>query len=165
MKPRRSTIALIAHDNMKAEMIEFVHHYSVVLSGFEVVATDGTARRLDDTGLAVSTCGHGPSGGDVTIAAAVATDQVAAVFFFLDPSVPHPHAVDVGALIRQCCIHDVPLALNVSTALSIATGLATGALGAMPSARSAASAARAGVSATADLPRQSSGGLSATAVR
>lgn len=124
MKNSSRLIAIIAHDGMKQIMSEFLGDHVATLSAFEMIATTGTGKKLREAKLPAATCGHGPSGGDVAIAAAVAAGEVAAVFFFIDSAVAHPHAPDVSALIRQCCIHDVPLALNRTTADAIVTRLA-----------------------------------------
>ncbi|WP_329056209.1 methylglyoxal synthase [Amycolatopsis sp. NBC_01488] len=123
MKNSSGLIAVIAHDGMKKIMSEFVCDHAGALSAFEMVATNGTAKELRDVKMSATTCGHGPSGGDVAIAAAVAAGEIAAVFFFIDSAVAHPHAPDVSALIRQCCVHDVPLALNRTTADAVVNRL------------------------------------------
>lgn len=115
-----STVALIAHDGQKVELLTFVSHHRETLSRFDLMATDSTGERLrSKMGLAVATCGHGPGGGDVAIAAAVAAGKIAAVLFFLDSGTAHPHIADVHALIRQCCWHNTPIALNASTAVAV----------------------------------------------
>jgi methylglyoxal synthase len=117
-------IALVAHDGRKSELIAFARRHCDTLSRYGVMATDGTGTRLQrELGWTVAACGHGPSGGDVTVAAAVAAGEVVAVLFFLDPSVAHPHAPDCQALIRQCCVHNVPVALNPSTAAAVLSWL------------------------------------------
>ena len=122
---------------MKQTMSEFVGDHVVALSVFDMIATDGTGKRLREANFPATTCGHGPSGGDVAIAAAVAAGEVAAVFFFIDSAVAHPHAPDVSALIRQCCVHDVPLALNRTTADAVVTQLAAAERSKVPRPRAA----------------------------
>lgn len=137
-------IALVSHDGKKSDMITFARDSYQVLSRTALIGTEGTATRLRrELGLSVMTCGHGPSGGDVTIAAAVAAGDVAAVIFFLDPASAHPHQTDFGALIRQCCVHDVPVALNPSTAKAIMAILTHPVDPAIPAPRTAPGAARA----------------------
>lgn len=119
MKPP-SVVALIAHDERKADLLAFASQHRQTLSRFDLMATNSTGDRLrSEMGLEVVTCGHGPGGGDVAIAAAVAVGRVAAVLFFLDPGTAHPHIEDVRALIRQCCWHNTPVALNSSTAVAV----------------------------------------------
>ncbi|MFE2958101.1 methylglyoxal synthase [Nocardia tengchongensis] len=123
-RPARRTIALVAHDDMKSDLIEFARRNHTTLSGYDIMATDSTGARLrDEFGWSVDACGHGPNGGDVAIAAAVAAGQIAAVVFLYDPSGFLPHDHDCQALIRQCCVHNVPFALNVSTASAVTAAL------------------------------------------
>lgn len=121
-----NTIALVAHDKQKEALLSFSSRHSETLSKFRVMATNNTGSLLRSRlGWNVVTCGHGPSGGDVAIAAAVAVGEVSAVFFFVDRSAAHPHEVDVQALVRQCCIHDVPIALNLATATAVLNLIST----------------------------------------
>jgi methylglyoxal synthase len=67
-------------------------------------------------GLPVEELLSGPEGGDTQIAARVATREVDAVFFFVDPLSPQPHEPDIRALFRVCNVHNVALATNLATA-------------------------------------------------
>lgn len=64
-----------------------------------------------------------PPGGDAQIAARVATGDVAAVIFLIDPLYAQPHEPDIQALLRVCQVHNVPLATNRATADAILTSL------------------------------------------
>ncbi len=77
-------------------------------------------------GLDVDPLLSGAHGGDAQIAAHVATKQVDAVFFFVDPLTSLPHDPDVRALLRVCNVHNIPLATNVATADLIIAGLVDG---------------------------------------
>ncbi len=111
------TIAVIAHDNKKADLVAWATFNRESLARFHLVATRHTARLLQDTvGLTVRWLLSGPEGGDAQIAALVATRGVDAVFFFVDPLGAQPHEPDVRALLRVCNVHNVPLASNVATA-------------------------------------------------
>lgn len=110
------TIALIAHDGKKDEMVEFATRYRERLASFELVATGSTGRIVAEaTGLTVQSYLHGPAGGDVQIAAKVLDGQVAAVFFFVEPMDVHPHDPDIRTLLRVCDITNTPLATNPAT--------------------------------------------------
>jgi len=110
-------LALIAHDGKKADMVAFATFNREKLSQFSLLATSTTGRLLrEKVGLEVESCLSGPQGGDVQIAARVATGEVDAVFFLLDPLDKHPHDPDIQAVQRVCNVHDVPLATNVATA-------------------------------------------------
>ena len=111
------TIALIAHDGKKADMVAFATFNREKLMGFNLIATATTGRLLiEKVGLNVEYLLSGPHGGDAQIAARVAQGEVDAVFFFVDPLDKHPHDPDIQTLLRACNVHNVPIATNVATA-------------------------------------------------
>lgn len=111
------TLALIAHDNKKDEMVEFCRQHAEILAQFQLIATGTTGTRIHAaTGLPVSLCLSGPLGGDAQIAARVAQEEIAAVLFLVDPLSAHPHEPDIQGLMRVCNVHNVPLASNAATA-------------------------------------------------
>ena len=111
------TIALIAHDGKKADMVAFATFNREKLMGFNLIATATTGRLLiEKVGLDVEYLLSGPYGGDAQIAARVAQGEVDAVFFFVDPLDKHPHDPDIQTLLRACNVHNVPIATNVATA-------------------------------------------------
>lgn len=114
---KRRTLALIAHDGKKDEMLAFASRYRAILRRFDLVATKTTGQQLaDEGGLKIRAMLSGPLGGDAQIAAMVAQGEIAAVFFFVDPLGKHPHDPDIRTLLRICNVHDVPLASNPATA-------------------------------------------------
>jgi methylglyoxal synthase len=114
------TLALIAHDGKKADMVAFAIDHRDVLARYELVATSTTGSLLrDKCGLHVQLMLSGPKGGDAQIAAKVAEGQIEAVFFFIDPLGKHPHDPDINTLLRICNVHNVPLATNAATAAFI----------------------------------------------
>lgn len=116
MRPLR-TIALIAHDGKKADMVAFAIQNRETLSHFMLVGTGTTGKLVEDkVGLPVERVLSGPLGGDAQIAARVVTGDIHAVFFFVDPLDRHPHDPDIQTLMRACNVHNVPLATNVATA-------------------------------------------------
>ncbi len=111
------TIALIAHDGKKADMVAFATFNREKLMDFNLIATATTGRLLiEKVGLDVECLLSGPHGGDAQIAARVAQGEVDAVFFFVDPLDKHPHDPDIQTLLRACNVHNVPIATNVATA-------------------------------------------------
>ena len=117
-------IALIAHDQKKLELVEFVIRHRDVFERHRLVATGSTGRLVaEKAGLNVECVAHGPDGGDLIIGARVAMGQVRAVIFFRDPLTAQPHEPDVSALMRVCDVHRVPLATNLGTAEAIAAWL------------------------------------------
>jgi methylglyoxal synthase len=110
-------LALIAHDNKKAEMVEWAATHQAILHDFKLYATGTTGQRINEaTGLEVERMLSGPLGGDAQIGALVATGQIKAVIFFLDPLTSMPHDPDIKMLLRICDVHNVPLATNPATA-------------------------------------------------
>ncbi|HEX7069945.1 MAG TPA: methylglyoxal synthase [Rhodothermales bacterium] len=117
MKSHIRTIALIAHDGKKADMVAFAIQNREQISRFDLVATGTTGRLLEEkVGLKVDRYLSGPLGGDAQIAARVVTGEIDAVFFFVDPLDKHPHDPDIQTLMRACNVHNVPLATNAATA-------------------------------------------------
>jgi methylglyoxal synthase len=113
-------IALIAHDQKKPQMTEFVARHASFLRQCRLVATGNTGSLIEETtGLEVDRVAHGPEGGDLIIGGRVAMGQIAAVVFFRDPLTAQPHEPDVSALMRVCDVHNIPLATNPASAEAI----------------------------------------------
>jgi len=118
-------VALIAHDDKKPTMIDLVEEYERLLAEFDLVATGTTGQRLvDETGLTVERKESGPVGGDTQIGAEVVDGDIDGVVFLQDPMTAQPHEPDIGALVRICNVHDVPLASCRSAAEYVLQGLA-----------------------------------------
>jgi len=119
-----ATLALIAHDGKKEEMVAFARTHRDLLARYELIATGSTGSMVAAaTGLAVKPFRHGPAGGDVQIAAEVLRGSVVAVFFFVEPMEAHPHDPDIQTLLRICNISNIPLASNPATADLVIRGL------------------------------------------
>ena len=107
------TIALIAHDKKKDEMLDFVEQHLDLLQGCHLIATNTTGTRIREKyGIEVETMMSGPLGGDQQIGAKVATGEIDYVIFLRDPLTSQPHEPDINALLRLCDVHNVPLATN-----------------------------------------------------
>ena len=120
------TIALIAHDGKKADMVAWATYNRTALAHYQLVATGSTAKLLHDkVGLEVEAVQSGPMGGDAQIGARLVEGHIDAVVFLVDPLDKHPHDPDIQALLRLCNVHNVPLATNVSTADAIMVWLIT----------------------------------------
>jgi len=116
---RKLTIALVAHDNRKADMIEWAVHNCVFLSEHNLVCTGTTGglitKAFDEHGMTDYriTCMHsGPMGGDAEIAAMVVRKKIDLAIFLIDDLNPQPHEADIQMLLRQCRVHNVPIACN-----------------------------------------------------
>jgi len=111
------TIALVAHDGKKADLLQFVNDNKRKLSRNQLVGTKTTGTLIrEKVGLDVKCLLSGPKGGDAQIAALVAEDKVHAVIFITDPLNAHPHDPDIHTLMRVCNVHNIPLATNIATA-------------------------------------------------
>ncbi|MBW4533146.1 MAG: methylglyoxal synthase [Pleurocapsa minor HA4230-MV1] len=119
------TIALIAHDAKKDEMVNFALNHQPLLSRYHLIATGITGKRIKDaTKLKIEIMASGSLGGDVQIAAKVVAGEVIAVIFLIDPLNAQPDEPDIQALLRICNLHLVPLATNLATAEAIANSFA-----------------------------------------
>ena len=110
-------IVLIAHDNRKDDLVDWARFNRETLAAHDLSAT-GTTGGLLETALGVPVRKYlsGPLGGDQQNGAAIAEGRGDVVFFFWDPSSPHPHDVDVNALLRIAVHYNVALACNRVTA-------------------------------------------------
>ncbi|MBM4461936.1 MAG: methylglyoxal synthase [Chloroflexi bacterium] len=116
----RPTLALIAHDAKKADMVFLVQAHRQELAKLNLVATGTTGRFIQEKiGLPVHLMKSGPQGGDQQIGAQIASGDVQALIFLRDPLTAHPHEPDVSALLRACDVHNVPLATNLATAEAV----------------------------------------------
>lgn len=121
---KRGVLALIAHDGKKADMVAFAMDHKNTLSQYLLMATGTTGQLLQEkVGLQIERMLSGPVGGDAQIASKVATGEVTAVFFFVDPLGKHPHDPDIQMLMRICNVHNIPLASNPATASCIIEAL------------------------------------------
>ena len=111
------TVALIAHDNKKAEMVAWLMKNKDLLAKYQLCGTGTTSKLVaESTGLDVYRYLSGPLGGDQQIGAKIAEGQIDVVIFFWDPLSMQPHDPDVKALLRIAALYDVPIATNKATA-------------------------------------------------
>ncbi len=111
------TVAFIAHDAKKVDIVMFVSNHKDVLKEYEIIATGATGELIHKkTGLAVKQMLGGPDGGDLQIGGLIASGNIDLVIFLRDPLTAQPHEPDISALLRVCDVHNVPLATNLASA-------------------------------------------------
>ena len=117
MKKKAKTIALIAHDHKKHDIVNWAIQNKEILEKFSLCGTGTTAGLISEaTGLDVKGYLSGPLGGDLQIGAKAAEGGIDMIIFFWDPLESQPHDPDVKALLRIAVVYDIPIATNKSTA-------------------------------------------------
>ena len=126
-KSKIKTIALVAHDNRKSDMIEWVEWNWQLLKDHELICTGTTGRlvaeaiasKMDEgepINIKLRRLKSGPFGGDQQLGAMIAEGNIDVLIFFWDPMEPQPHEVDIKALLRISVLYNIPSACNRSTA-------------------------------------------------
>lgn len=110
------TVALVAHDNRKKDLVEWVMHNRKKLKDFKIFATGTTGKMISEVLNNVTSLKSGPLGGDQQLGALIAEEKIDLMIFFWDPMTNQPHDVDVKALLRMTVLYNVPTACNRSTA-------------------------------------------------
>lgn len=114
---QRKHIALIAHDNRKEDLVEWAKFNKLLLAEHELFATGTTgALLMKKLNLKIHRFRSGPLGGDQQVGAHIAEGKIDSMIFFWDPLSPHPHDVDVKALLRIAVVYNIPIATNRSSA-------------------------------------------------
>lgn len=124
---KKKTIAIVAHDNRKKDMIEWVSWNWQALCPHSLVCTGTTGKLVEDALIKkchendtvppeISRLKSGPLGGDQQLGAMICEGNIDILIFFWDPMQPQPHDVDVKALLRISTLYNIPTATNRSTA-------------------------------------------------
>ncbi len=124
---KRKRLALVAHDNRKQDLIEWVEFNALKLREHQIICTGTTGRLIEQqlrSSLSEEQYGEfevvklksGPLGGDQQLGAMIVDGKIDLMIFFWDPMQPQPHDVDVKALLRITVLYNIPTACNRSTA-------------------------------------------------
>lgn len=115
---KQLTIALVAHDNRKADLVDWAVYNADFLAKHKIVCTGTTGtlvkNAFKEKGVKadIVCMNSGPLGGDAEIAALVVRHQIDLAVFLIDDLNPQPHEADIQMLLRQCRVHNVPIACN-----------------------------------------------------
>jgi methylglyoxal synthase len=115
---KQLTIALVAHDQRKADMVEWAVYNASMLSKHKLICTGTTGslilKAFEEKGIEadISCVNSGPMGGDAEIAALVVQKKVNLCVFLIDDLNAQPHEADIQMLLRQCRVHNIPIACN-----------------------------------------------------
>ena len=113
----KKTIALIAHNGRKNDLLSWAKVNYELLKEHNLVGTTNTSKLIKEMlDLDVSPFGHGPSGGDIILAAKILQGEIQKIIFFIDAETPHGHEHDIQTLIRTAVINNIPIALNRASA-------------------------------------------------
>ena len=124
---KKKNIAIVAHDNRKKDIMEWVSFNWKELAQHDLICTGTTGMLVEETLIekcaengvvppTVKRLKSGPLGGDQQLGALIVDGKVDILIFFWDPMQPQPHDVDVKALLRITVLYNIPTASNRSTA-------------------------------------------------
>ena len=117
-------IALVAHDNKKADLIDWAIYNKRALTKHNLFATGTTGKLLEEAlDTSITKMLSGPLGGDQQLGAMIAEGKLDIIIFFWDPLEAQPHDSDVKALLRLAVTWNILIACNRSTADFIFTSV------------------------------------------
>ncbi len=113
----KKKIVLIAHDNLKQELLEWARWNKELLAQHDLYGTGTTGGIIaNELALDVYRFKSGPLGGDQQVGSKISDGDIDMMIFFWDPMSAQPHDVDVKALLRLAVVYNIPVACNRSSA-------------------------------------------------
>ena len=114
---KRKRIVLIAHDNRKADLLDWARYNKGTLIKHDLYATGTTGKIISDKcSLDINRLTSGPLGGDQQLGAMISNGELDVLIFLWDPMTSQLHDVDVKALLRMSVLYNIPVACNRSSA-------------------------------------------------
>ncbi|SHM69236.1 methylglyoxal synthase [Chryseobacterium polytrichastri] len=118
----KKSIALLAHDNKKNELIKWTCLNRDRLIYHRLIATETTGKLIEEQlQTKIKKVMSGPLGGDQQLGAMLSQGKIDIIIFFWDPMETQPHDSDVKALLRLCVVWNIPMACDTATADFIIT--------------------------------------------
>lgn len=115
--PAKKTIALVAHDNKKPALVNWLKKHQSLLAEHHLCGTGTTGKMIAQTlNVPVHQYLSGPLGGDQQIGSKIAEGEIHCLIFFWDPFEAMPHEPDVKALLRLATAWNIPIANNTASA-------------------------------------------------
>lgn len=122
-------VALVAHDNRKKDLVEWVEWNYRILVEHNLICTGTTGMMIEkvlkeklakenyiEVLKSITKLRSGPLGGDQQLGAMITEGKIDVLIFFWDPMMPQPHDVDVKALLRIAVVYNIPIACNRTSA-------------------------------------------------
>ncbi len=110
-------IGLIAHESKKKLMQNFCIAYRGILGKNTLYATGTTGRLIEEvTNLSVHKYLPGHLGGVQQLSADIESNLIDLVIFLSDPLSMNSRDLVITNILKQCDIHNIPIATNIATA-------------------------------------------------
>ncbi|MCC8082067.1 MAG: methylglyoxal synthase [Lachnospiraceae bacterium] len=120
-------IGLIAHESKKKLMQNFCIAYRGILGKNALYATGTTGRLIEEvTNLSVKKYLPGHLGGVQQLSADVENNLIDVMIFLSDPMSTNAKDISIANILKQCDLHNIPIATNLATAEILVLALERG---------------------------------------